>query len=94
MVMFGCIGWCVKGTCILMLQNLADIDREYFENHARLQALITDKLCHLYPKVINESLINAARVEAVLRKNQPQPEQKEDETTPTYYIEMGVTRTN
>jgi hypothetical protein len=79
---------------ILLLRNLDDIDREHFEDQARLQALITDRLCLLYPKTINEALIKAARVEAVLRKNQPQLEKNSEEVMPTYYIEMGVTRTN
>ena len=79
---------------LLLLQNISDIDREHFEEQARLQALITDRQCHLYPKIINETVINAARVEAVLRKNQPRPEQEEEDVMPTYYIEQGVTRTN
>ena len=79
---------------LLLLQNLADIDREHFEEQARLQALITDKQCHLYPKIINEGVINAARVEAVFRKSQPQVEREEDDIMSMEYIEMGVTRTN
>ena len=79
---------------ILLLQKLSDIDREYFEDQARNRALVTDKLCHLYPKVINQSFINAARVEAVLRKNQSQLEQQEEDVLSMEYIEMGVTRTN
>lgn len=79
---------------MLLLHKLSDIDREYFEEQARNRALVTDKLCHLYPKVINQSFINAARVEAVLRKNQNQLEQKEEDVLSMEYIEMGVTRTN
>jgi len=79
---------------LLLLQNLADIDHEHIEEQARLQALIVDKQCHLHTMIINERIINAARVEAALRKSQPQHSQEDDNAMSTEYIELGITRTN
>jgi len=79
---------------ILMLHNIDDIDREYFEGQARLQALLMDKLYRLYPKILNEELLTAARVEAVLRKSQPQLDADEEIVMSTEYIEVSVTPTN
>lgn len=79
---------------ILLLRNIDNIDREYFEGKARNQALVMDKIYKLYPKIINETLLNAARVEAVFRKNQPHSEAQDEEVMSTEYIELGVTRTN
>ena len=79
---------------LLLLHHLNDVDRAYFEEKAQSQALLTDKNFRLYPKIINTAVINASRVEAVLRNSQAQTEQTEEETLACDYVEMGVTRVN
>ena len=79
---------------ILLLGNISDIDREHFEGQARRQALVMDKLYRLYPKIIDDRLLNAARVESVLRKNQPQLDTQAEDVMSTEYIELGTSRTN
>ena len=54
----------------LLLQDLSDHRRGIIEKQACQRALLIDELCHLYPQLIDEKLINAARVEAILRRNQ------------------------
>ncbi|MGD8999345.1 MAG: hypothetical protein PVF75_02935 [Granulosicoccaceae bacterium] len=44
----------------------------------------------LYPAILDEELIRAARVEAMMRKSQPQQQDSEDVMS-TFYIEMGAT---
>ncbi len=53
----------------LLLQNLSSHRRDIIEKQACKRALLMDELCHLYPDVVNADLLNAARVEAVLRRN-------------------------
>jgi hypothetical protein len=53
---------------LLLLDFLKDDQREQLERHAKKQALHVDRVHHLYPRVINKKMINAARVEAMLRK--------------------------
>jgi len=50
---------------------LSDTQRESFETTARQHALLVDEMHLLYPKVISEKDIKAARVEAALRKAAP-----------------------
>ncbi len=54
---------------LLVLDFLRDPQRETLESTARNQALLVDKMHLLYPKIINQQAINAARVEAVMRKS-------------------------
>ena len=54
---------------ILLLDFLKDPQREAFEAAARSRALIVDRMHPLYPKVVCDKHINAARVEAMLRKS-------------------------
>lgn len=54
---------------LLVLDFLRDPQREILENTARNHALLVDKMYPLYPKIINQQSINAARVEAMLRKS-------------------------
>ena len=53
---------------LLLMDFLSDSKRQSFENAARQHALLADEMHWLYPEVINKKNINAARVEAVLRK--------------------------
>ncbi len=63
---------------LLLLQDLSDADREHFEQQARQRALTLDKQFNLYPKVIDQTQINAARVEARFRSHNQQQNQQED----------------
>jgi hypothetical protein len=53
---------------LLVLGFLRDTQRETLELTAKNHALLVDKLYPLYPKIINTQAINAARVEARMRK--------------------------
>jgi hypothetical protein len=84
-----------QAPCLLLLQNLEAHTRERFEQLAAARALTVDKHFRLYPEIINQDALTAARVEAALRKNQHQEqEEEEEEIMSTYYIELNVTRTN
>lgn len=54
---------------LLMLQTLPDDLRDRLERAAQQQALEASRFHHLYPKVINNDIINHIRVEARLRKS-------------------------
>lgn len=72
---------------LLLLDTLSQEERQYFEQCARKQALIVDQQYLLYPEVIDESFIRAARVEAKLRRTQIQ-DVNPDEVMSTFYIEL------
>jgi hypothetical protein len=66
---------------LLVLDFLTDAQREALEQSAQQYALLVDKMYPLYPKVINQKVINSARVEAVMRKsNQTKTRDKAVET--------------
>ena len=73
---------------LLLLQNLAEPVRFELEQHARKQALLVEQHFRLYPQVIDESFLRAARVEAMFRNSQPQ-EEKPDRAMSTWYLELG-----
>jgi hypothetical protein len=79
--------------CQLLLQDLDRSERQHFEQLARSRALEVNKHFHLYPLILDDGAIRAARVEAELRRDELQ-DANEDETMATYYIELNVTRTN
>jgi hypothetical protein len=54
---------------LLVLDFLRDTQRETLELAAKNHALLVDQMFPLYPKVINQQAINAARVEARMRKS-------------------------
>jgi hypothetical protein len=54
---------------LLVLDLLRDTQRESLELTAKNHALLVDKMYPLYPKIINQQAINAARVEAMMRKS-------------------------
>jgi hypothetical protein len=85
------IAW--QAPWLLLLPVLTDEQRRDFEQHARAQALHMERQHRLYPRVLNPELLAAARVEAALRRHQPEPEEETDSLS-TYYIELNVTRTN
>ena len=53
---------------MLALQDTDDEDREQLELDAFKQPMLVHDLYKTYPKIINKKPINAALVEAVLRK--------------------------
>jgi len=66
---------------LLVLDFLKDAQREMLELTAKNNALLVDKMFPLYPKIINQQAINAARVEAMMRKsNQTETQDKTAET--------------
>ncbi|MFV2003817.1 MAG: hypothetical protein ACC650_01375 [Gammaproteobacteria bacterium] len=54
---------------LLVLDFLRDTQREMLELTAKNHALLVDKMHLLYPKIINQQAINAARVEAMMRRS-------------------------
>lgn len=72
---------------LLLLDTLSMEERRHFEQCARKRALVVDQQYLLYPEVIDESFIRAARVEARLRRTQLQ-DVDEDEVMSTFYIEL------
>lgn len=59
---------------LLVLDFLKDAQREQLEQAAKQHALLVDKLFPLYPRIIDHRAINAARVEARMRKTVPESE--------------------
>lgn len=72
---------------LLLLDTLAPEQRQYFEQCARKQATVVDQQYLLYPEIIDESFIRAARVEARMRRTQKQDVDR-DEVMSTFYIEL------
>jgi len=77
---------------LLLLDTLVPEQRQYFEQCARKQATIVDQQYLLYPEIIDESFIRAARVEARMRRTQKQ-DVKRDEVMSTFYIELNPSPT-
>jgi len=74
----------------LLLDFLKDDQRETLEQTARKHAMLVDKLHVLYPKIIAEKHIKAARVEAMLRRTQQDKKQEADASHPAaYYANLG-----
>ena len=78
---------------LLLLQDLDTAARRRFGALATSRALSVNQQYRLYPLILDEAAITAARVEATLRRNQTQ-EDEEEKAMATYYIELNVTRTN
>jgi hypothetical protein len=73
---------------MLLLPHLDAATRSALEVCARQQAEMIEKLCRLYPVVIDRAALQAARVEAALMQSQPCGK-PEDEVMPIYSIELG-----
>jgi hypothetical protein len=71
---------------LLVLDFLKDTQRKTLERSARQYALIVDKMYPLYPKIIDQQAINAARVEAMMRKSQ-QTKKRDKTVEAIEYIE-------
>jgi len=61
------LGW--QAVWLLTLP-LRESERLRLEGQVRRQAILVEGMCRLYPEVIDAAAINAARVEAMLRKSQ------------------------
>jgi len=70
---------------LLLLDFLKDEQREALESTARKHAMLVDKLHVLYPKIVEEKHIKAARIEAMLRKTQQNKQQESEATASTAY---------
>jgi len=68
---------------LLVLDFIRDAQREVLELQAKQHALLVDKMYPLYPKVINQKAINAARVEAMMRKSSQVPKKTRELTLDT-----------
>lgn len=73
---------------LLLLPNLDRSRRRQYESDARKQALIVEQQYRLYPEIIDNAAINSARVEAMLRHSQPEPEEEENILS-TWYLELN-----
>ena len=73
---------------LLLLDSISESQRMILEEKARMRALIVDQLHQLYPEVIDTQLINAARVEATLRKSCSSNSKQEEDVMHTEYIEL------
>ena len=74
---------------LLLLPHLKPATRSALEACACQQAELIEKHCRLYPAIIDRPALQAARVEAALLRSQPRMD-KQDEVTPMFYIELGV----
>ena len=74
---------------LLLLDFLKDGQRAQLESAAKKHALMVDKLHLLYPKIVEEKHIKAARVEAMLRKTRHDEQQETDNTNASYNATLG-----
>jgi hypothetical protein len=73
---------------LLLLANLDPAQRRQSEQQARAQPFVVEQLYRLYPEIADAAVIQAARVEAMLRRSQV----NRDETAgsmSTFYIELN-----
>ena len=73
---------------LLTLPNLAPDIRRQLEREARRQALQVEHHFRLYPQILDDETVTAARVEAALRRSTQAPV-AEDEVMPAFYIELA-----
>lgn len=79
---------CWQAPWLLLLPTLDDATRRAFEQHARAQPEKLVQAFHCYPEIIDQSAIDAARVEVRIRETLPEHAEKQ-ETLSTFYIELG-----
>jgi hypothetical protein len=72
----------------LLLPSLEPKARQTCEQHARVQPLKVEQHHRLYPEIIDRDVIDAARVEARIRRTLPASTHRE-ETMSTFYLELG-----
>lgn len=83
---------CWQAPWLLLLNNLDGQTRRHYEQLARQHALVVAKQYRLYPRIIEENQIKAARIEAKLRGSQAIEEDKTP--APSYYLDLADSRTN
>ncbi len=74
---------------LLVLPDLAPAERRAFEQAARAQPFVVETQYRLYPEIVDDGAIQAALVEAMLRRSQPQPAQSKEDSVSTFYIELS-----
>jgi len=79
------IAW--QAPWLLLLSGFEKNIRQALEQQAQRHALVVDKQYRLYPEIVDQSVIKAARVEAMLRKGQEQ-KNNQDDIMSTFYIEL------
>ena len=72
---------------LLLLPSLDGDMRRTFEQQARAQPAKLVQAFHCYPEIIDQSVIDAARVEVRLRETVPDTEQQE-QVMSTFYVEL------
>lgn len=78
---------CWQAPWLLLLPTLSPELRRDCELHARVQALKIAEHYHLYPAIIDQTVIDSARIEARLRKTVTQKNTKEATLSP-FYLEL------
>ncbi len=78
---------CWQAPWLLLLPTLSREQRRDCELHARVQALKVAKHYHLYPAIIDQTVIDAARIEARLRKTVAKKRHDEPPLSP-FYLEL------
>lgn len=79
---------CWQAPWQLLLPGMESEVRGEFEQHARVQPLKLAQQYRLYPDIIDHSVIDAARVEARLRRTH-QTQQPAEKIISTFYIELS-----
>ena len=74
---------------LLVLSSLDPATRGMLEKHARRQPLLVETQYRLYPEFVDDGLIRAILVEALLRRSQPLPQKARDDAMSTFYIELS-----
>ena len=80
------ISW--QAPWLLLLHTLAPDTRRQYEETARVQAVRMAGQYRLYPEIINQTVIDAALVEARLRETMPEQQQDEVVLSP-FYVELN-----
>ena len=74
---------------LLLLPTLNHDMRSHYEQSSLKHALVVEQQYRLYPEIIDQSIINTARVEAMLRNSQVGPEEEEEKVLSTFYLELN-----
>jgi len=83
---------CWQAPWLLLLNGIDSETRQHYEQVARQQALVVAQQYRLYPRIIEENQIKAARIEAKFRCSHPSEENPSP--APSYYLDMADSRTN
>ncbi|MEW6677696.1 MAG: hypothetical protein AB1421_07230 [Pseudomonadota bacterium] len=75
--------------CLLLWPGWDRESRRWLETQARSRAEAVDRWHRLYPEEVDASMVQAARVEAMLRRAQPRaPQEQRPTLLSTFYIEL------